>query len=86
MNGPAYIKTIQEALPMFVENTLDIVNDNWIYMQDNAPRHTSKYSIKWFNDNNCSILKWPVNSPYLNAIDSMDKKLRKLKRINIEQI
>ncbi|CAF2093923.1 unnamed protein product [Rotaria magnacalcarata] len=28
MNGPAYIKTIQDALPIFIENKFDTVNDN----------------------------------------------------------
>ncbi|CAF2040422.1 unnamed protein product [Rotaria magnacalcarata] len=79
INGPAYITTIQDALPMFIENAFDTVNDNWIYMQDNTPPHTSKYLIKWFKDNNCSILKWPANSPDRNAIDSMHKKIKKIK-------
>ncbi|CAF2092105.1 unnamed protein product [Rotaria magnacalcarata] len=57
MNGPAYIKTIQSALPMFIENTFDTGNDNWIYMQVNTPHHTSKDSMKWFKDNNSSVLK-----------------------------
>ncbi|CAM2698378.1 unnamed protein product [Rotaria socialis] len=57
MDGSAYIKTIQDALPMFIENTFDAVNDNWISMQDNAPSHTSKYSMKWSKDNNIRVLK-----------------------------
>jgi hypothetical protein len=64
---------------MFIENTFDTINDNWIYMQDNTPPYTSKYSMKWFRDNNCSVLKWAANSPDLNAIDSMVKKIKKIK-------
>ncbi|CAF4842595.1 unnamed protein product [Rotaria socialis] len=78
MNGPAYITTIQDALPMFIGNAFDTVNDNWINMQDNAPPHTYKYSMKWFKYNNINVLKWPASSSDLNAIDSMDKNIKKM--------
>ncbi|CAF5065703.1 unnamed protein product, partial [Rotaria sp. Silwood1] len=44
LNGPAYVKVIEEALPMFIENTFDAPNNNWAYMHDNAPAHRSKYT------------------------------------------
>ncbi|CAF3533201.1 unnamed protein product [Rotaria socialis] len=46
-NGPAYINTIKEALSMFIHNTFDAGDQNWTYMQDNAPCHTSKYTMNW---------------------------------------
>ncbi|CAF3647350.1 unnamed protein product, partial [Rotaria socialis] len=46
-NGPVYINTIKEALPMFIHNTFDAGDQNWTYMQDNAPCHTSKYTMNW---------------------------------------
>ena len=89
-NGAAYIKIIKGALPMFIENAFDARNSNLVYMHDNAPAHTSKYSMKWFKDNNISVLKWPANSPDLNPIeniwDHFDKELRKLKPTNVNQL
>ena len=55
--GAAYIEIIKDALPMFIENAFDSGNNNWVYMHDNAPAHTSKYSMKWFKDNNVNVLK-----------------------------
>ena len=46
LSGAAYIEIIKDALPIFIENAFDAGNNNWTYMQDNAPVHTSKYSMK----------------------------------------
>ena len=81
VNGAAYIKIIKDALSVFIESALDAANNNWVYMHDNSPAHTSKYSMKWFNDNNINVSKWPANSSDLNPIeniwDHFDKELRK---------
>ncbi|CAF4933720.1 unnamed protein product, partial [Rotaria sp. Silwood1] len=45
LNGPAYIKVIKEALPCFIQNAFDKSNTDWVYMQDNAACHTSKYKV-----------------------------------------
>ncbi|CAF1405644.1 unnamed protein product [Adineta ricciae] len=90
LNGPAYVKVIEEALPMFIENTFDASNNNWAYMHDNAPAHRSKYTADWFENNHINILEWPSNSPDMNPIenvwDYMDKELRKLKPTNVAQL
>ncbi|CAF1152813.1 unnamed protein product [Rotaria sordida] len=90
VNGPAYIKIIEEALPMFIENTFDPTNKEWAFMQDNAPPHKSACSMKWFKDNNINIFKWPATSPDLNPIeniwDHIDKELQKMKPTNVTQL
>ena len=90
VNSAAYIEIIKDALPMFIENAFDVGNNNWVYMHDNAPSYTSKYSMKWFKDNNINVLKWSANSPDLNPIeniwDHFDKELRKLKPTNVNQL
>ena len=50
VNSAAYIEIIKDALPMFIKNAFDAKNHNCVYMHYNAPAHTSKYAIKWFND------------------------------------
>ena len=90
VNGAACIRIIKNALPMFIENEFDAGNNNWVYVHDSAPPHASKYSMKWFKDNNISLLKWSANSPDLNPIksiwDHFDKELRKLKPRNVNQL
>ncbi|CAF4645019.1 unnamed protein product [Rotaria sp. Silwood2] len=90
LNGPAYVKVIEEALPMFIENTFDAPNNNWAYMHDNALAHRSKYTADWFENNHINVLEWPSNSPDMNPIenvwDYMDKQLRKLKPTNVGQL
>lgn len=90
INSRAYIKTIEGVLPMFIKNTFDQLHNNPIYMHDNAPPHTSKYSKKCFKHNNINVLNWPASSPGLNPIkslwDYMDKEFKKLKPTNTGQI
>ena len=67
-NGRAYIQLIEEALSMFIDNTFDSSNKQWLFMQDNAPPHRSAYSIKWYKTHKIPVLKWPSTSPDLNPL------------------
>ncbi|CAF4709667.1 unnamed protein product, partial [Rotaria socialis] len=62
-NGPSYIKIIQDALPDFIEGAFGQTNTNWVFMQDNAPPHKSKFAMRWLKDNNIRLLNWPASSP-----------------------
>ncbi|CAF1115017.1 unnamed protein product [Didymodactylos carnosus] len=90
VNGPAYIEIFKDALTDFIENAFGPGNPNWVYMQDNAPPHTSKFAMKWLKDKNINVMKWPPSSPDLNPIenlwDNIDKKLRYLKPTNVTQL
>jgi transposase len=90
VNGAAYIKIIEEPLPMFIENAFDSSNNEWAFMHDNAPPHRSAYTMKWLKDHNINVFKWPATSPDLNPIESLwdhiDKELRKMKPTNVTQL
>ena len=58
VNGPTYIKLIEEALPKFIENTFNSSNKQWVFIQNNASLHRSAYSIKWFKNSSFN----PVHS------------------------
>ncbi len=46
-------------------------SDNWILQEDNDPKHRSKMTTKWKQDNNVRKLPWPSMSPHLNPIENV---------------
>ena len=45
-------------------------------MQDSAPCHKSRKTIKWLADHNIAVLDWPGNSPDLNPIENAWAKIK----------
>ncbi|MEL7309245.1 MAG: transposase, partial [Pseudomonadota bacterium] len=45
--------------------------NSWIFMQDNAPCHTSRMTKAVFDQNSIEVLPWPSNSPDMNPIETV---------------
>ena len=45
LSGRSYVQVIEEALSLFIENTFDSSNNDWVFMHDNAPPHPQSDKI-----------------------------------------
>ena len=74
---------INEILdPKLKLSTCDLFqgNEAFIFHQYSAPCHVAAVCKKWFQDNHIPLLEWPGNSPYLNPIENLWSRLKKLVR------
>lgn len=62
------------------------IESEFVFQQDNDPKHKSKVATKNFEENKICVLPWPANSPDLNPIehlwDEIDRKVPSSSRKN----
>ena len=68
MNATRYSRILEAALVPFLEK---VYPDGHRYMQDNDPKHTSRYAKEWYQNNHINWWKTPASSPDLNPIENV---------------
>ena len=74
VNSEAYCDLLEDAFMPWFEKLSPNKQKSLIFQQDNAPAHSSKYTMEWLRNKGLGsnqIMVWPTNSADLNPIENL---------------
>ena len=69
MNQQSYVEILNDNLEYSAH--LFGLGNNFLFMQDNDPKHTSNYASDWLEENGFKLLKTPPQSLDINPIEHL---------------